>query len=383
MAAASKLASSVKNRHQSNFSGKRKSAVLADPDDQESDEEGGDLELWRLLPQLKDLPEALLKKLPLTAMFQLNQALAKEKKTTEKLGINTKLAHNAKKLARQPITVERATDNRREVLHPARFLGGASSALTEQWAEARRVIGEAGVTPIGNYDLDAVGCGGCVTPRGWLEIHNPASQELKLKYFHLPNVANTGLSAKKKEDGEDGGESLKEIADLDSYKIALNTAREALASAMPWNRSISALVGLMVNTNYLAEDLGGNAKRASILTEFSDYIFGRNGLNWENGQAFLTTDELAHVWGNWKTKRGITAKSSTEKEKPKRERESSSYDRKKTLSELCRLFNTKTCRGQSDKECKTPWGKTLKHQCNKYLPGGKICLKDHPRLDHH
>ena len=48
------------------------------------------------------------------------------------------------------------------------------------------------------------------------------------------------------------------------------------------NRSISALVGLMLNTNYLAEDLGGNPKRAAILGEFSDYVFSRNGLSWEN-----------------------------------------------------------------------------------------------------
>ena len=59
----------------------------------------------------------------------------------------------------------------------------------------------------------------------------------------------------------------------------------------------------MVNTNYLSEDLGGNPKRAAILTEFADYVFSRNGLNWENSQAFLTTDELSHVWINWKTKR--------------------------------------------------------------------------------
>ena len=142
-------------------------------------------------------------------------------------------------------------------LHPARFLGGACSSLADQWAEARRSIGEAGVTALGNYDLNAVGCGGCVTPKGWLEIHNPASQELKLKLFHMPNM---GGAATKKQEGESGVESLKEIGDLDSFKIALNTAREAMASALPWNRSISALVGLMLNTNYLSEDFRRKSK---------------------------------------------------------------------------------------------------------------------------
>ena len=64
-----------------------------------------------------------------------------------------------------------------------------------------------------------------------------------------------------------------------------------------------------VNTDYLAEDLGGNPRRAAILTEFVDYVFGRNGLSWENSQTFLSTDELFHVGSNWRTKRGISAKS--------------------------------------------------------------------------
>ena len=70
-------------------------------------------------------------------------------------------------------------------------MGGASCALTDLWGAARRVIGESGVDLLGNYDLDAVGCSGSVTPKGWLELHNPASQDLKLKWFHLPNVANS------------------------------------------------------------------------------------------------------------------------------------------------------------------------------------------------
>ena len=186
------------------------------------------------------------------------------------------------------------------------------------------------MVPLGNYDLDTVGCGGCVTPRGWQEIHNPASQELKLRLFHMPNMAGSAVSGKKQE-GEDGGESLKEIADLESYRIALNTAREAMAATLPWNRSTSALVGLMLNTNYLAEDLGGNPKHGAVLTEFTDYVFGRNGLNWENHQPFLSTDELTHVWFNWKTKRGITIRPQEKKKK-----EDSSGEKKKQLASLQR-----------------------------------------------
>ena len=169
-----------------------------------------------------------------------------------------------------------------------------------------------------------------------------------------------------------------EIADLDGFKVALNTAREAMTTALPWNRSIGAIVGLMVNTNYLQEDIGGNPKRAAILAEFTDYILGRNALNWENCQSFLTTDELTHVWVNWKAKRGIHVKP-TEKKKDKDNSLSSS---KKAALEVCRLWNSKACKAQADKECKLAWGKTLKHACNKYMPGGKLYLKDHPRCEH-
>ena len=105
---------------------------MVDPDAMEdSEEEGSDLELWKLLPQLKELPESFLKKLPLSAVFQLNTALAKEKKSSEKLGVNSRLAKNAQKRAKHPKAVEKGLDNRKDILHPARFLGGASCALPE------------------------------------------------------------------------------------------------------------------------------------------------------------------------------------------------------------------------------------------------------------
>ena len=123
--------------------------LLVDPDTRESDEEVEGLELWKLLPQLKDIPEHLLKKMPLSAVFQLNNALAKEQKTSERLGVNTRLSHNAKKLAKSPVLVEESYDNRRDILHPARFLGGASSSLAEQWSVSKKKDWRCGCGTIG------------------------------------------------------------------------------------------------------------------------------------------------------------------------------------------------------------------------------------------
>ena len=353
--------------------------MMVDPGE-ESDEDREQMEIWRLLPHLQGLPEAMLKKLPLTAVFQLNSALAKDQKNASKMNINSKMAANAQRVTAKPAKVEAGLDNRRDILHPARYLGGACCANSELWLGARKAIGDEGVIALGNYDLDSVGCGGSVTPRGWHELHNPASKELKLKLFYLPNVANSGLSAKKvnMEGGEEGlsiGESMKEIADLEGYKTALNTAREAMHSALPWNRSLSAIVGFMLNNNYMQQELGGNSKRAAILTEFTDYVLGRNALNWENGHQFLSTDELAHVWANWRGKRVALFTGDQEKKRTEGPRK----DRK---SDICRMFNIGKCRNQADKDCKTAWGRTLRHVCNKYMPGNKMCEKDHARPDH-
>ncbi len=196
--------------------------------------------------------------------------------------------------------------------------------------------------------------------------------------FYLPNVANTGLSAKKVAlaDGDEAlniGDSLREIADMEGYRAALNTAKEALHSAMPWNRSISAIVGFMTNSNYLSEDLRSNNKRAAILSEFTDYVFSRNALNWENGHPFLSADDLAHVWMQWKGKR--SALFTKYSEKPWQRTNSKKSD-------ICRRFNVGHCPKQADKECKSHFGLTLRHVCNKFLGVGKICEKDHSHSDH-
>ena len=107
----------------------------------------------------------------------------------------------------------------------------------------------------------------------------------------------------------------------------------------------------MVNTGYLQEDLGGNSKRATILTEFVDYVFNRNTLNWENDQSFLSTDQLSYVWANWKGKRGISTMGSKNSERQKKE-----GDKKKSAANICKFWNAKGCKQQKEKECKTPFG---------------------------
>lgn len=252
----SKVKQANSKQESSKGGGKKRSRF--NPDDEPEDEYMDDesWELWRYLPLLQGIPEHKLRRMPNSFMFKLNSALQFSSTYEAKMSTASRLAANADRIFQHPITLGKQKDNRNDVLHEARFLGGAACSPVDLWLHARRVLGEKGVTAIGSYDLDAVGAGGSVTPKGWMEIHNPSSAELKLKLFHMPNVANSGMTAKKVslDGGEDGlsiGDSLREIADLESFRAALNNAREAMLSALPWNRSISAVAGFFQNNCYL------------------------------------------------------------------------------------------------------------------------------------
>jgi hypothetical protein len=247
------------------------------------------------------------------------------------------------------------------------------------WLQAREFLGPKGVTPIGNYDLDSIGCGGCVTPRGWVAVHDPSSQDLKLKLFYMPNVSSSSLPGERLslEDGDsvNVGDTLREIADMDALRAALNTLREAMASALPWNRSVCAILVFMSNSNYCSADLKTNPKRAAILAEFIDYSLGRNALNWENKQPFLSADDLAHSWAAWKSKRAaFFGVSSTQEQKKK--------GNARQKDNICRKYNTPTGCPNNAQDCKTFYGIKLRHVCNQFMGGGKKCEKDHPRPDH-
>jgi len=333
--------------------------------------------IYRFLPHLKEIPQETLQHLPWYAIFQLNTALATEAKEASRQTTSAKLAANAQRMVSAPVTVQAGFDDRRSNLHSARFLGGASCSAQALWLQARDLLGVDGVTPLGNYDMDAVGCGGCVTSKGWLELHNPGSSELKLKLFYLPNVASSAFSSRKinLDDSENSvciGDSLREIADFEGFRAALHSLKEALHWALPWNRSVSAIQGFMINSNFCMEDLKNSPKRAQILTEFVDFVLGRNALNWVNRMPFLTSDDLAHTWSSWKGKRAAFILSSRQ-ERP------SFIKREK--NDICRKYQSNSCPNKAE-ECKTPGGLKLRHVCAWVFSGGKRCEKEHAKVDH-
>jgi hypothetical protein len=339
--------------------------------------------IWKMLPALKDIPAEMLRSLPLSTVLQLNDALARETRSKKLMDADAKLQHNAESLNASPSRVEAGVDNRGSILHNARFLGGAGSSAQSVWLKAREIMGTDGVPALGNYDMDAIGCGGSVTAKGWQEIHNPASPNLNLKYFHIGNVGGGAVASKRLCLEEDSaaftvGDSLKEILDLEEFKRALNTAREAMGFALPWNKSVSAICGFMQSSNYCNRDLGNRPNRAAMLTAFVNYVFTRNAQNWINKLSFLTTNELAYVWTTWF---GQQPSSAISVQRPDAKKLSSKGP-SKPRDDLCRRYNSGAGCPNTASDCKTAYGNKLRHLCNMKLQGGKQCEKEHPRHEH-
>jgi hypothetical protein len=141
---------------------------------------------------------------------------------------------------------------------------------------ARDVIGLDDVVPLSNYDMATVSLSGCVTNRGWVELHNPASTSLCLKMFSSSNMgsATTGTKHLTLADGHAAinvGEHLKEIVHMEELKHAIRAAGRAMAMALPWNRSIDAIDGWRHNSNYGFANLNGRPDRVPLLVDFINY----------------------------------------------------------------------------------------------------------------
>jgi len=345
------------------------------------------------LPILSTMPESLLRKMDVPKLLALNEALKGEDKGVKKTEA-AKLSSFRDQAIRCPTKVAAGLDDRFKILHAARFLGGAACDAQALWLEARTVLGESGITPLACYDMDAIGMGGAVTAKGWLELHNPGSESLSLKYFYIANSTSSSASAKKVSlaDGEQAlmvGDGLKEFTELEDFKTALATAVEAMAWAMPWNKSISAIQGFFRSNNFCSKDLSSISKRVALLNNFVEHVFQRNAANWRNSRGFLSADELGKTWSSWFGRHAVAAttgdqdeekKDSSRQHQPKGRKDD--WKTKLFASDICLRFNRREGCQSSSSSCKTKNGKKLRHVCSKVLSNGGFCERSHPLYKH-
>jgi hypothetical protein len=262
------------------------------------------------------------------------------------------------------------------VLHRGRFLGGAGCSAAKLWLAAKEAWGSTAPPPIGSYDMAAIGLAGYVSSRGWVELSNPSSTKLSLKMF---NINNCGA----KQSSKKAGEADEEIQELGEFKLAVRVLRSAVSMVMPWNFSVAALEGFLLQTNYCLQDLQNVERKAQILTKFCDYVLSQNADRWRDSEPFLSAGELKSTWAAFfgaQPASQLGQKKGGPKQQQKGQR---SADPRMTLG-ICFAYNLGNCQKQAG-ACQTAKGRPLKHICDHVADPAKpteVCGKDHMRKDH-
>ena len=149
-------------------------------------------------------------------------------------------------------------------------------------------MGDRGHPALSTYDMGSIGLGGCVSAKGWVEIHDPASASISIKMFAMGNCVSRSQSSK--------DEDFPEMSDLSEFKAAIRVLRGAMAYVHPWNRSIDALENFLIQSNFGGTDLAGVAKPAAFLSQFTDYVLVENASRWRGMEPFLSTRDLRNTW---------------------------------------------------------------------------------------
>lgn len=262
------------------------------------------------------------------------------------------------------------------------------------------MIGLTGAPPIGNYDMGAVGLGGFVSARGWVELANPSSTKISLKLFSLNNCSSKVSTSK-----SDSTESiLPDFAEVGEFQLALRTLRNAAAYVSPWNMSYAALENFLINNRYCAEDLGGVDKQAVILTQFVDYTLVENAARWRDCEPFLSSGELKNTWQAFfsarpqsalqkKAQQQLPASAKQNKQNQFGNRGGFSNNgrtgfvnsHRRPFIDVCYNYNKGLCQKPAG-QCVSPSGTPLRHVCDHRPDPANLlifCGQNHKCVDNH
>jgi hypothetical protein len=140
-------------------------------------------------PFLDAFSDTFVRTTPPDSLLKMEVTTIKMRDSERSRDADDKLAANIAALSTTSKAVGAGFDDRWATLHEGRFLPGAGCSAAKLWLKARKVISLNGAPPLGNYDMAAVGMGGFVTAKGWVELANPSSTKLLLKLFSLNNCS--------------------------------------------------------------------------------------------------------------------------------------------------------------------------------------------------
>jgi hypothetical protein len=336
--------------------------------------------LRRKFSFLKDFSDQFIQTTPLDVLPKMETTAMKLKDLERSRSSGTRLSNNRDQLSTTFYSVPQGRDNRWDILHEARFLPGACCSAGQLWNRAREVLGDRVFPAVRTYDMNAVGLGGFVSRRGWLELQDLGSDSITLKLFNINGCGNK-VSTKLSETSEE----FKDIAELGEFQLSLRVAREAMAFVYPWNKSISAIEGFLFQTDFCKQDLTGVEKPAIVLTQFVDYVFMSNSDRWRGQQPFLTTGELRGVWASfWGARPESKVRSRQQNQRSNRKNQKFVFD-PSYFDDICRLYNLGKC-VKPPGTCSTKAGVALRHVCNHKANPAKpqeVCGKTHPWIFNH
>ena len=329
--------------------------------------------LRKRFPFLKGFSESFLVNTPIEVLLKMGTTEMKMNELDRNKNSSNRLSDNKTALASTFTEVEAGNDNRWNVLHPSRYLAGAGVSATKMWLNARKVVGLKGFPAIGNYDMSSIGLAGLVTAKGWTELHDPSSIDLRLKLFNVNSVSSKG----KPEDDD--------ITELADFRLAVRALKAAMQYVMPWNRSIDAIDGFLQQTNYCATDTANLERRSQILTQFVDYVLGQNAEHWRDEEPFLTCGDLKTAWVSFF---GVRSQSVGKKRDRDHHHKKQHPARRAPTGKndgICWAYNDGRCLKAAG-DCKASSGRELKHICNFLADKSKpeeVCGKEHMRVKFH
>jgi hypothetical protein len=334
-------------------------------------------------PHLADFSDSFLMSRTTDELLRIESTSMKLRDAERSRDVEDRLHANKSALATKTAEVMAGVDNRWNILHAARFLGGAACSAQELWSQARAVIGINGHPPLSNYDMTAVGLGGFVTAKGWLELGNPASTKISLKLFNINNCTARASASR----AAAASDELLEVADLGEFKLALRALRTAGQFVMPWNYSFLALEGFLLQTDFCKAELLGDDRPAATLTQFVDFILQTNADRWRDSLGFLTTGELAAYWASF---HGARPKQKAEAAKTSKKDSAAASTTKKEKRvrfpwvDVCHQWNTGKC-NKAPGACTSSRGTVLRHVCDwrDLANPAVICGQAHKRLQFH
>ena len=225
------------------------------PDPAGSSHSGGGLErLKKQFSFLSEYSDDFIKSTGVDVLIKAEAAAKKLHKLENDNRAEDRLFLNRESLPNNRIS--EGVDNRFDMLHTARILPGATCSGAKLWLHARATMGNKGHVPLSTYDMACIGLGGCVSPRGWIELHSPASPSLSIKMFCMGS--SVGRSSQSKD------EEFPDVEDLSEFKSAVRVLRGAMSMVHPWNHSITALENFFQLNNFCSKDLSGHEKHALL-----------------------------------------------------------------------------------------------------------------------